>query len=37
MKRTLKVLIGVGIASVAALTVYFGWGALVDFIIQIHS
>ncbi len=37
MKRRYKILIGVAIAVVVALTVHFGSRAIIDFVIAMHS
>lgn len=37
MKTRYKILIGIAIALVVALTVHFGGQALVDFVVALHS
>ena len=37
MKRRYKVLVGVAIAIVAALSIHFGGRALIDWIVALHS
>lgn len=37
MKRRYKILIGIAIATVVALSLHFGGRALIDWIIALHS